>query len=415
MAGAWDRLGRHSDNDHDPLRSGTDYENVVTDGAQRTGGIIATVLSGIAKLFGLTSLLDILDGEADGTFDPSGIWSNVTGIFIKPLGFFAELIGGFLSGSIIPILDPTKILNLPALFTTVSTGFANIYNGWFGGSSATGTPGEVATTVAAIKTAVLDGFTITIFPASNHAWPIPAGITQITGVVIGGGGRGTAGATAGTGSAAGGIGGSSGGYLSAELDITGLTPGSSTLDITVGAAAATAGANGAVSSIVASVGTLLSSSPNDSGIATKEGLVATSSKPGRGGVGGTVTGSGPSSPTISATGNGTAGEDSGVADGGGGGGGIAAGTATGGAGGAGQAGSSSDVPLCGGGGGGGGGSAGTTAGFIGSATGGAGGNGGYPGGGSGGGGGAMNASGGVNTFGGAPGAAGNGLVALIYK
>lgn len=418
MPSAFDRR-RQSTSDHNPLAGLLDFENV-DETAKAAGNPIKAALEGILSLFGLGSILQfvksILGLDGASPIDPAAIWSSVTDVFLKPLGVFAELIGGFLSGAIIPLLDATKILGLPALFTQVTSGFANIFNGWFGTTTAAGTPGEVATTVAAIKTAVLGGYTITIFGASNHAWPIPAGITQMTGIVIGGGGRAEAGGVADSGTAFGGVGGSSGGYLSAELDLTGLTPGSANLDITVGAAAAIAGADGSVSKIDASTGTLLASSPNSAGITTKEGLVSTSSKAGKGGRGGDVTGSGPSSPTITSTTPGTAGEDTGLATGGGGGGGNAsAGAAAGGAGGAGQAGASSDVPLCGGAGGGGGGAAGTTGGFIGSATGGTGGNGGYPGGGSGGGGAAMNASGGVNMTGGTPGLPANGLVALIYK
>ncbi|MGC7317751.1 hypothetical protein [Mycobacteroides abscessus] len=51
----------------------------------------------------------------------------------------------------------------------VATGQA-IVNGWFGGSSATGTPAEVQTTIETIKQAVINGYTVdTITSSQSYA------------------------------------------------------------------------------------------------------------------------------------------------------------------------------------------------------------------------------------------------------
>ncbi|MBU8833382.1 hypothetical protein [Mycolicibacterium goodii] len=301
-----------------------------------------------------------------------------------------------------PQLDPTRISGLPDLFTDVGAGFKNIYDKWFGGNTATGTPAEVAQAIEAIRDAVVNGYTVATFTTNDPAWLIPAGIVEMTGGVIGGGGRGELGGS-GTGSPTGGDGGSSGGYLSKRLDLTGLTPGVDTLAITVGAAATTAGTNGGISRIAASTGTLLESIPNANGIALLEGYLTTGSAPGRGGKGGDA-------------GNGTAtdglpGESTSLATGGPGG--VAStGGGTGNAGGDGQNGDAAGNPKCGGAGGGGGGGKGVNTSIA--TTGGKGGKGGYPGGGSGGGGAARAGLSGLAT----PGPTdtpGHGLVWLIYK
>lgn len=393
---------------------GVDAFQQLQDWADDLGDMVADIpifgpwIEWLLALFGV----DIGEpGGPSGLPTPQDMWGNVVNAFIKPLNAFAQLVGGLISGAVIPILDPTKILNLPGLFNDVTRGFKNFFEAWFGVPSSATTPeeaaDEVVTTVASIKSAVLDGYTVTIFSASDHAWVIPAGTTQITGVVIGGGGRGGNGQGGGGGLREGGLGGSSGGYLAAELDISGLTPGSSTLDITVGAAASTAGASGGVSSIVASTGTLLASAPNASGISTKDGLLSTTSMPGKGGKGGDANSSGPTAN------DGLAGEDTGLASGGAGGNGIVN-PGVGGSGQSGAAGSSTDVPLCGGSGGGGGGARATNVALTG-VIGGSGGHGGFPGGGSGGGGGASNSGIPSTADGGNAGIPGNGLVALIHK
>lgn len=274
-----------------------------------------------------------------------------------------------------------------------------IFDKWFGGTGGTGTVAEVETAIASIKSAVANGWTVYFFTTSDPAWPIPAGITQMVGCVFNGGGRGDNGTIGGSG----GDGGSHGGYLSADLDLTGITPGVDTLNVAVGAAATTAGAHGGASSIKFGSTILLQGAPNARGIASAQGLLATTSAPGAGGHGGSVTGTG----TFSAA---TAGENSGVATGGS----PGSGTSSGSAGGAGTAGGDGiwvSVPLAGGAGGGGGGACSRGGALVG-ATGGAGGNGGYPGGGSGGGGAAQS---GLFPTAGVAGTPGHGLVAILCK
>lgn len=285
---------------------------------------------------------------------------------------------------------------------SVVSGFQALFNGWFGGSGAAGTPAEVATTIAAIKDAVAGGYTIHTFTSSNLSWTLPAGTQMATGIVMGGGGMGANGAAS-EGAINGGAGGSHGGYLAAELDLTGLTAGTSTLSITVGAGATVPGTNGQLSTIKAGSTTLLQSVPNLNGISDLRGYLATSSGPARGGNGGNA--------TTSTGAAGSAGGDSTQPGGSGGFGGSGNGTSSNGS--AGTAGDVSSPIKTGGSGGGGGGGRGSTSGFI-NMYGGNGGAGGYPSGGSGGGG---SIAGPVNSgrFAGTGGATPVGLVVILTK
>jgi hypothetical protein len=340
--------------------------------------------------------------------DVGGLFNGIQGIIDAVLSVIRGI--PFVGGTLANLFEDLTGWHSDTVSTsnTLVTTNQNVYNSWFGGSSAVGTPAEVATTVAAIKTAIGGGFTLETFTTNAPSWLIPPGVTEITGIVINGGSKGFNGSTSGTSGtiAFGGAGGPGGGYISQVLNLTGLTPGTSTLAITVGAAASTAGTAGGQSKIVASTGTLLQGSPGVGGITIKEGLIATASAPGSGGEGGQGLFV---SSSVSAS-AGKAGTSSGIATGGAGGdGGAGIGVAAD-PGKAGAAGNASNVPLCGGGGGGGGG--GRSSAPSGSATGGAGGNGGYPGGGSGGGGGAASP---VGRTAGVAGTPANGFVALIYK
>ena len=376
-------------------------------------GIFAPVINGIVG--GTTNTMSSLFSNLLGTASTASTASTNAS---TALSNFTSLINGVVGGS----GNPLSVL-ISSLLGTASTASAastsassavstvtsvaqNIYNNWFGGTGATGTPTEVATAVASIKTAVLNGYTVAILSSTNASWAVPSGITQMIGCVINGGGKGANGSTSTAATAAGGLGGSDGGYLSADLDMTGITPGSSTLNVTVGAAASTAGTNGGQSSIKFGATTLLAGAANANGIATSQGLVGTTSQPGSGGNGGTGR-------DATTSDSGVKGEDSGVATGGAGGVGAAAGAGTGNAGSSGGAGTSASVPLCGGAGGGGGAGKGTGN-IIQTVTGGTGGNGGFPGGGSGGGGGATNSGGGTRNAG-TSGTPGNGIVAILYK
>lgn len=310
----------------------------------------------------------------------------------------SKIVSGVLGTSQIPTLGRTQI---PDLQSTID----QFITGWSGSTTTNAPPTDMNTTGAQIKQATLAGATVYIFNASNAAWLVPSGISQMTGVVMNGGGKGGTGTTA-----AGGIRGSSGGCLGGALSMTGITPGTSTLNITVGAAATVAGtapaqADGGVSSVKFGATTLLQGAANANGYSDANQPVysSTTSTPGIGGDGGF-------NATSGTAGNGTAGANSGVATGGAGG--VGKGGASPGLpGGNGGVGASSSTPVCGGAGGGGGGNSQQGTG-ISAAVGGAGGNGGAPGGGSGGGGSAV--SGGTKTqgVGGTPGV---GLVVIITK
>lgn len=260
--------------------------------------------------------------------------------------------------------------------TDVLNRFKAFFNGWFGGTSGTGSQAEVTYVIETIKDAVINGYTVTTFTSDEVAWPVPAHV-ECNAVLIGGGYNGSGG------------GGLHGAFLAMLIDLTGIT----SLDIQVG----TAGNVSYVREADASphTGVVVAQSPphgTSGGIAGTFGLTPTVSMPGSGGNGG-FGGSGGTAAT--------AGQSSALATGG------AAG-ATGGAGGPGGAGGSVSAGSqikCGGAGGGGGGRA---TGFLGA--GGNGGPGGYPGGGGGGYGSGW--SGGAN---GVDGAGAPGVVWLFYK
>lgn len=106
--------------------------------------VIGPILQWLADIFGID-----LGDVGDPGVDPPSLWGGVTDLFIKPLNAFAELIGGLIPSSLISILDPTKILNLPNLFTNVFNGFTGIFNSIFGGGASTATTLEDAIAEAA--------------------------------------------------------------------------------------------------------------------------------------------------------------------------------------------------------------------------------------------------------------------------
>lgn len=336
---------------YNPLRSGVasweDPLSAVAHDMEGIGGEFRGVFSSLGALFGLPSPEEIVVGVANGVGSViQGAVELVGGLG----GFFAGLVGGFIDGSLIPILDPTKILNLPALFSDVVNIATGIFNGWFGGGG-TGTVAEVTYTIEKIKDAVINGYNVITFTSDTAGWAVPEHV-EIVGLLIGGGENGN-----------GNFGGKHGSFIAIPMDLTGVTA----LDIRVGTAGNRSYIRAANSS--PHTGTVIAESAvhgSAGGVAGTFGLTATSSVPGNGGNGGTA-GNGRIMPEP--------GQPSALAAGG------AAGSSTsfGGPGGAGGSVSAGSLIKCGGGGGGGGGGAGTV--FNGGGNGGAGG---YPGGGGGG-------------------------------
>lgn len=368
---AWDR--RRPDNDRSPLRNLLDFESV-DDTARKAGGPINNALVGLGQLFNLPTPTDVINAVNNGV---ETIWDGIT--------YFARLIGGFLDPFQIPILDPSKIFNLPGLFTNFDDVLKGIFNGWFG-SGATGTVFEVTYTIEAIKDAVINGYQVHVVTSDEVNWAVPSPLpTEFNVGMFSGGQTGNNGSS---GGGSGGLGGLHGSYIVHRVDLTGIAA----LDARIG----TAGNLSYVREHNATphTGTVLAQSAawgSGGGMSTPLGYTPSASIPGSGGKGCDYN-----------TGNGTAGSPSLLATGG-------ARGSTGTFGSSGSPGNS--VPAgasvkCGGAGGGGGGAA-----SVALNGGGNGGAGGYPGGGGGGGGGAN----------GTPGSGGNGgpgapgLVIYYYK
>ena len=263
-------------------------------------------------------------------------------------------------------------------------GFKGIYNAWFGGTSAAGTPAEVQATVEAIRTVIQNGYTVVGFPSST-TWTKPANITELIVICIPAGLNGADGTQGNSGSEqAGGLGGLGGGYLAQVLDPSAVA---STVPVTIGTPTSPTTSFG--SYVSATAGTA-------GGIASQFGYTATSSTPGSGGKGGAANNQNASKHQDP----GTAGTGSAVATGG-------AGGNPGNPGSPGGSVSTGALTKCGGGGGGGGGG---KYGDIGASAG-NGGAGGFPGGGGGGGGGASAGISGASKGTGGPGGA---AVVFIY-
>ncbi|AAN12580.1 minor tail protein [Mycobacterium phage Che9c] len=283
-----------------------------------------------------------------------------------------------------------------------------IFAGWRGSASgSTGTVAEIRQTIEIIQKAVYGGYIVETI-VSNQTWTRPfdpAECLEFWAVPVGGGGRGQTGDTARLGTdevrtVDGGLGGIDGGYNAVQLDPASIPD---TVACTIGPAASTPGTTGGVTSF----GSLAQSVPGIGAISNGVGFLASASKPGRGGDGGSAFMSRANSTTYTSS-PGKAGEGSALAAGG------APGAANGGTGGAGATAPMAGERKAGGGGGaGGGGRAGNQSGTI---TGGTGGNGGFPGGASGGGGAAINIGTiGFNVAPGPPGTPANGCLFLIYK
>lgn len=205
---------------------------------------------------------------------PGEVWADVIDVFVSPLEKFAELVGGFVSAFRIPILDPTKILNLPGLFADVTAGFKGAFDKWFGGTSGTGTVAEFEYVIESIRDAVINGYLVTAFTSDAVAWPVASAVDW-NAALIGGGQNAT-----------GGTGGLHGSFIARPLDMAGVTA----IDVQIGTAgnlttirvAATPPHTGAILAQSAPHGT-------SGGVALQGGLYGlspTNSLPGSGGDGG---------------------------------------------------------------------------------------------------------------------------------
>lgn len=129
MPRTWDR--RTPANDKDPTRNDLDYDNpggIIGQGVELVGGPIHEFFKAVGQLFGLPTPQDFVAGVA------AGVGNVINGAvqFVNGLGgFFAGLVGGVINAVQIPILDPTKVLNLPGLLS----GFQGLLNGIVRGHS----------------------------------------------------------------------------------------------------------------------------------------------------------------------------------------------------------------------------------------------------------------------------------------
>ncbi|AXC33391.1 minor tail protein [Mycobacterium phage Ebony] len=383
-------------------------QDLLTNPAAVLGTIPKSVVSGLSQMETvLNQITEILAGNVvtpvNSLVQAVKDWWNSLTNKTQNLTNNGKLDAGALVGQV----ASGAVEGLDDLTSSVVGGFKGIFDSWFGGNSGTGTPTEVAQVIEAIRVAVYGGYIVETI-VSDQTWTRPfdpAECLEFWAVPVGGGGRGQTGDTARPGTdevrtVDGGLGGIDGGYNAVQLDPASIPD---TVACTIGPAASTPGATGGVTSF----GSLAQSVPGIGAISNGVGFLASASKPGRGGDGGSAFMSRANSTTYTSS-PGKAGEGSALAAGG------AAGAANGGTGGAGAAAPMDGERKAGGGGGGGGG--GRAGNALGTITGGTGGNGGFPGGASGGGGAAIN----INTTGfnvapGQPGTPANGCLFLIYK
>ncbi|SLH92181.1 Uncharacterised protein [Mycobacteroides abscessus subsp. massiliense] len=354
------------------------------------------VLNGINSM--INQVIDIFRGVLvtpinQALQDVKDWWNAITG---KTSHLNGE--GGYDASKLVGEVAKSAVEGLVDLGNVVVGGFQAITNGWFGGSSATGSPAEVRTTIEAIKQAVINGYTVDTIVSSQSYEKPAANLSEVFVIGIGAGSNGFGGSS-GTTSAGGaaGSGGLNGGFLKLGLDPSAITwP----VDVTIGT-------NGNETSF----GSYLTTVAGAGGIQSKSefAFLATSSTPGSGGAGGTGGYKAGTSANYGTTGR------TGVASasaGGGTGGSPSALPATNGT--AGESVSAGVDTKCGGGGGGGGGG-GNPTGTLAQAKGGNGGAGGYPGGGGGGGGGGAGYDTGSKGSGGTGGPGASGVLWVFWK
>lgn len=358
-------------------------------------GVLAPLLSGGLIFGGLIPLLDA-SKIISGTFPLSMISGLLSGgqvlLSLIPNLPATQIVSGLFSASLIPLLDASKIISgvlglaqiptLPSIqVPDLLGGLVNLFNGWFGVTTGTGTPAEITVVAESIRAAVAGGYTLWTFTTTNTGWSVPSDLANATEAwagAVGGGGKGATGGVIVSNTA--GIevtGGPS--SISGGINVNRFDPATlgATLSVSIGAAATAENTNGGVSTILNGATVLAQSTPGTGGMSNGITYLELASAPGNGGRGGDA------GTNVTAT-AGTAGTSSqGAAGGAGGAASNGSGSGTGGNGGNGIAGVTNNIPITSGGGGGGGGGSSRWSGVFPNAVGGKGGNGGYPGGASG--------------------------------
>lgn len=100
---------------------------LLEDLAEGIGDLFNTANDAFAKATDALQDLGTLLFGIDLSQTPAQVWADVVDAFVSPLEKFVGLVGGFIDSLQIPVLDPTKILNLPGLFTD----FGNTIEGFF--------------------------------------------------------------------------------------------------------------------------------------------------------------------------------------------------------------------------------------------------------------------------------------------
>lgn len=129
-------------------------------------GIFGGDLLDVSSWFdNLTALLGGNVGDFGGGFDLTAIITNFASTVLDPIGFFANLISGFIPGGQIPGLDASKITTgtFPLAIVDTAVDIADAAFGWLNGffnamtgqSSTTATVSEAATQAAALAEATL--------------------------------------------------------------------------------------------------------------------------------------------------------------------------------------------------------------------------------------------------------------------
>lgn len=118
---------------YNPLRNGVasweDPLSAIGHDMQGIGGGFRDLFSSIGALFGLPTPEEIIVGVANGV---GSVIAGAVDLIGGLGGFFAGLVGGLLNPLQIPVLDPTKVLNLPQLIVDVGSTINGLIRGFTG-------------------------------------------------------------------------------------------------------------------------------------------------------------------------------------------------------------------------------------------------------------------------------------------